>query len=315
MTSDSLQFLSHQIETHPIITAIVSTTILASLVMSPARILGYTKKKYFHSQKTLTIKTKSGETVSFADFCKSVVPTCRLSPILFNGHLQTIWTVLKADHIPIYYKRRIFENEDPTYTGQFTVDFVTSANDASDPSLPPRTTYFTEQEFQSLGSSDSRPMLIMLHGLKGGSHEVYIRHVLKPLVDDGRWEACVVNSRGCSNSKITTSVLYNARATWDIRQTVKWLRKTYPNRPLFGIGFSLGANILTNVSHNLVVVLKTAEPKSPVPWRRRREMYFEGCVHLVQSVGSQCRELGSTTNVVQKKCLFKGIRIKHESSI
>lgn len=47
-------------------------------------------------------------------------------------------------------------------------------------------------------------------------------------------------------SKITSSVLYNARATWDIRQTVKWLRKTFPNRPLFGVGFSLGANIITN---------------------------------------------------------------------
>jgi predicted alpha/beta-fold hydrolase len=47
-------------------------------------------------------------------------------------------------------------------------------------------------------------------------------------------------------SKITSSVLYNARATWDCRQTVSWLRKKFPNRPLFGIGFSLGANILTN---------------------------------------------------------------------
>ena len=49
-------------------------------------------------------------------------------------------------------------------------------------------------------------------------------------------------------SKITSSVLYNARATWDVRQAVKWLRKTFPNRSLFGLGFSLGANILTNVS-------------------------------------------------------------------
>lgn len=47
-------------------------------------------------------------------------------------------------------------------------------------------------------------------------------------------------------SKITSPVLFNARATWDVRQTVKWLRKTFPNRPLYAIGFSLGANILTN---------------------------------------------------------------------
>lgn len=73
-------------------------------------------------------------------------------------------------------------------------------------------------------------------------------NTVAPLLDSGKWEACVINSRGCAKSKITTGILYNARATWDTRQTVKWLRKTFPNRPLFGIGFSLGACILTNVS-------------------------------------------------------------------
>ena len=81
----------------------------------------------------------------------------------------------------------------------------------------------------------------------GGSHEVYLRHAIAPLVKEGKWEICVVNSRGCAMSKITSGVLYNARATWDVRQAVKWLRSKYPNRPLFGLGFSLGANILTNV--------------------------------------------------------------------
>ena len=93
---------------------------------------------------------------------------------------------------------------------------------------------------------DTKPMLVTLHGLTGGSHEIYLRHVLRPIVDAG-WKACVVNARGCAKSKITTGVLYNARATWDVRQVVKWLTKTFPNRPLFGIGYSLGANILVNV--------------------------------------------------------------------
>lgn len=75
------------------------------------------------------------------------------------------------------------------------------------------------------------------------------RHVLAPLITSGKWEACVINSRGCAEHKITSGILFNARATWDVRQMVTWLRKMYPNRPLFGIGFSLGANILTNVSH------------------------------------------------------------------
>jgi uncharacterized protein len=66
------------------------------------------------------------------------------------------------------------------------------------------------------------------------------------LLEQGGWEACVVISRGCSMTTLTSTVLYNARSTWDIRQTVNWLRRTFPNRPLFGCGFSLGANMITN---------------------------------------------------------------------
>ena len=63
----------------------------------------------------------------------------------------------------------------------------------------------------------------------------------------------MVNARGCAQTKIGTPILFNARTTWDLRQVVKWLRKTFPNRPLFGLGFSLGANILTNVCVPLCV--------------------------------------------------------------
>jgi len=160
-----------------------------------------------------------------------------------------MWTAIKNDGPPIHYKRKIFQAEDPAYEGSFAVDFVTRANSQSDDTLPIRTTYFTDEEFEQIESLDDRPMLVTLHGLSGGSYEIYLKHVLAPLTGldkNGKWEACVVNSRGCAMHKITSSVLYNARATWDCRQTVAWLRKKFPNRPLFGIGFSLGANILTN---------------------------------------------------------------------
>ena len=180
----------------------------------------------------------------------------------------------------IHYKRRVFAADDQRFAGHFAVDFVVpppqpaikEAEDGGpedlglkeDPAgighyrLPPRTAYLTNKEFDNLASESTKPLLITLHGLTGGSYEVYLRHVLAPLVaqtpggqkagglTDGDWDALVVNSRGCAGSKITTSILFNARATWDMRQVVKWCRKTWPKRPLFGIGYSLGANILTN---------------------------------------------------------------------
>ena len=214
------------------------------------RLFGYAKTSFYYHGSPLNLPIRSNHSeersTDLLEFCKQVTPICRLNPLLFNGHLQTFWTAVKSQDIPIYYKRRIFSAEDATFAGTFAVDFVVKPYEEMDESLPPRTTFYDDAEFEELGSMDTKPMLVTLHGLSGGSHEIYLRHVLRPIVDAG-WETCVINSRGCAKSKITTGVLYNARATWDIRQIVKWLRKTFPNRPLFGIGYSLGANILVNV--------------------------------------------------------------------
>ncbi|KAI1776055.1 AB-hydrolase YheT [Hypoxylon cercidicola] len=211
--------------------------------------LGRAKIDFTTSPKPLSLQEKDGNATDLLQICQSAVPPCQLNPLIFNGHAQTMWTAAKAHGPPLHYKRKIFEADHAEFNGSFVVDFAVTdpeAEEEADESLTPRTAYFTEDELANMGSDDSRPMLVVLHGLSGGSHEVYLRHAIAPLIDSGKWEACVVISRGCANSKITTGLLYNARATWDVRQTIKWLKKTYPNRPLFGLGFSLGACILTN---------------------------------------------------------------------
>ncbi|ORY71617.1 hydrolase, alpha/beta fold family [Pseudomassariella vexata] len=209
--------------------------------------LGRAKLDFHASATPITVKEKDGSSKSFVDVCKETVPTCQLNPLLFNGHLQTCWTAAIKHAPPVHYRRKLFEADHSGYAGSFAVDFFAKdPSEEEDDSLPPRTVYFSKDELLKIGSDDSRPMLVVLHGLSGGSHEVYLRYAIAPLLESGAWEACVVNSRGCAKSKITSGLLYNARATWDVRQTVKWLRETFPNRPLFGIGFSLGACILTN---------------------------------------------------------------------
>ena len=208
-------------------------------------LLGHAHTTFTHHPQPVTLQSSDGDQ-NLLEVCKLSTPPCHLNPLLFNGHLQTIWTAVKPADIPIYYKRHIFQAAEPEYGGTFAVDFVVPQYDGVDVELPPRTTYYTKDEFTELGTDDTKPMVIVLHGLSGGSYEIYLRSVLKLLVEAG-WEACVVNSRGCAKSTITTPMLYNARATWDVRQVAKWARQTWPNRKLFGIGFSLGANILTNV--------------------------------------------------------------------
>ncbi|CAK7211114.1 hypothetical protein SBRCBS47491_001008 [Sporothrix bragantina] len=205
--------------------------------------------------KATTAGQANGKTTTdLAQICRDSTPVCQLNPLLFNGHLQTMWTAVAQSAPEIYYRRRIFDADHATYNGTFAVDFAVPPFKvpAPDPKLPqplpPRTAFFEEGAFADIGSDDSRPMLLVLHGLSGGSYEVYLRHCLLPLLDsvDEPWEIAVVNSRGCAGSSITSGVLFNARATWDLRQVVLWAREKFPNRPLFGLGFSLGANIMTN---------------------------------------------------------------------
>ncbi len=44
---------------------------------------------------------------------------------------------------------------------------------------------------------------------------------------------------------ITSPQLYSALNTEDIRVAVMYIAKQYPRAPLIGVGFSLGANVLT----------------------------------------------------------------------
>jgi hypothetical protein len=185
--------------------------------------LGRASTTFTHSTKPLMLETRDGKEVPFSGICKEATPPCWLNPFLFNGHLQTMWTAYSTQAPKVYYRRKIFNADHKTYTGSFAVDFVTPPHEDADPSLPPRTAYFTDEQLAGIGSEDSRPMLIVLHGLSGGSHEVYLRHAIAPLVlGEGNWEACVVTSRGCSNSEVTSGILFNARATWDVRQVREW---------------------------------------------------------------------------------------------
>ncbi|KAF2213521.1 hypothetical protein CERZMDRAFT_39310 [Cercospora zeae-maydis SCOH1-5] len=202
---------------------------------------------FYHSDHPISLTHRQDYAVTLPDLCKHLTPRYQPSLVLFNGHLQTIWTVLSRTSFVVRYKRQILEAESDLYPGTFAVDFVTHDDDDSkqiDPSLPPHTTYYRDQEAHA-GSLDSKPMLIALHGVGGGSHEPYVKHVLAPLVASG-WQACVLVSRGCGGTKLTSPLLYNARSTWDLKQTVTYLRRKFPNRPLYAVGFSIGANILVN---------------------------------------------------------------------
>jgi predicted alpha/beta-fold hydrolase len=239
---------------------------LSFLVTWFRSILGFGSVKLISAPKTVLLNRKqqsnsNGEDsldtnqFSLRSLVEKIVTPIRLNPFLFNGHLQTISVASgwNGDDCHIYYKRKVWESDSEVYPGQFTIDFVvpTPAKPLPrDRSLPPRTLNFEENEWNDLLTEDAeRPLVIVLHGFLGGSHEKYIRHALELLTAGGKeadFSVAVMNSRGCSYSKLTSPVMYHPQATWDIRQFVKWAKKQWPDRRLFAVGFSIGANVLCN---------------------------------------------------------------------
>ncbi len=173
-----------------------------------------------------------------------------MSPILGNNHLQTAWTAINkfSDVDTIHYGRRIIQFPDG---GVSSADFVlpkpeTISTDPTD-ELPPRTRLLSEKEIDLMRSEDTKPIMIALHGLTGGSYESYVRSVLSILSSpEYNFECVVLNSRGCAKGKISTPQLFCGAWTEDMRHFTKMIHEAYPNRPIYAMGFSLGASILAN---------------------------------------------------------------------
>ncbi|SCW03351.1 LAFE_0G08504g1_1 [Lachancea fermentati] len=175
-----------------------------------------------------------------------------MHPMLPTGDLQTIYAALNTfeDRDIVYYRRLVLTYADG---GEGTADFAVPKFVPSEYVPPnqkkpllPHYSYYTPEEAENLHSEDTKPLLIALHGLTGGSNESYVRALLHKITKDHGFEACVLNSRGCCNSTITTPQLYNGVWTDDVRDFVKKLRVMFPNRKFYMVGFSLGASVLAN---------------------------------------------------------------------
>lgn len=180
------------------------------------------------------------------------------NPFLFTGDLQTMFAGIRKFRFRdrLYFGRQIMRMPDG---GSAALDKVIPEEQyqsyRSVPDDIPQgqsvlkingcTRYLTKDEIENQ-DNDHKPIIVALHGLSGSSAEAYCRCLLRRLYQNEGFDCFVLNSRGCGNASITTPSLFCALWTEDIRQTIKFLRMKYPNRPIFAVGFSLGSIVLTN---------------------------------------------------------------------
>jgi predicted alpha/beta-fold hydrolase len=90
-----------------------------------------------------------------------------------------------------------------------------------------------------------RPVVVILHGINNDSSFGYMRSLQRTFVRRG-WAAASMNFRGCGGVRLTTPRGYNGAYTGDLRSLIHTLSaRLAENVPLFLVGNSLGANIMT----------------------------------------------------------------------
>ncbi len=164
----------------------------------------------------MDIRIKMESAVGSSDRSSSSVDVQKFVPAPFcqNGHLQTVASSLlkKATVTEVEECRIDTPDED-----------------------------FLEWDWYDAGNGT--PIVVLLHGLEGSSKRYYVVESIKKLVQNG-FSTAALNFRSCGPHMNKTARFYHSGETGDIRLFVSYLQEKYPDRLIYAVGYSLGANAL-----------------------------------------------------------------------
>jgi predicted alpha/beta-fold hydrolase len=110
---------------------------------------------------------------------------------------------------------------------------------------------FVECVWEKKPSKDStKPIVTLFHGLAGGFNSPYIQHAMLASCDAG-FSVVVMQFRGCGTMANRYARSYHSGETEDAKAWIEELHKRHPKASLFGVGYSLGGNMLLKLMGEL----------------------------------------------------------------
>jgi uncharacterized protein len=94
---------------------------------------------------------------------------------------------------------------------------------------------------------ETKKLLVVLHGLLGGSEAGYLREILRGFLLTGEYKIVVVHNRGISDTPLFTPFCFHASYTSDLEFALNLIKKRLPNHFCCCLGTSLGANIFVKL--------------------------------------------------------------------
>jgi len=186
----------------------------------------YTKSYFQSAQRPFLSYQANPSNQALIDSCSVLRERYWPSFLFYTMHASTLASIYLRSLPHVAYRRETLKLDDG---GQLCIDWVTGEDGSAGEEL------------------DHQPTVIIFHGLNGGSNEVYVRHVIKAIQAKlrGKVRIVVMNNRGAGGSELLTPKAYCGAYTEDARVAISHVRKVIgEHSPLFGIGYSLGANIL-----------------------------------------------------------------------
>lgn len=93
-------------------------------------------------------------------------------------------------------------------------------------------------------ADNTRPIIVMLHGLEGSKNSHYAKGMLNAIKERG-WIAVLMHFRGCSGKPNRQASSYHSGDIRDISYLTQYLSSRYQQCAFSVLGFSLGGNVLT----------------------------------------------------------------------
>ena len=91
--------------------------------------------------------------------------------------------------------------------------------------------------------SSNKPIVILFHGLSGSYKSPYIHGLMREL-DRLGYNSVVMHFRTCSGVMNIKPIAYHSGKTDDAKEFIQSVKMRFANSKLFGVGFSLGGNML-----------------------------------------------------------------------
>jgi predicted alpha/beta-fold hydrolase len=101
--------------------------------------------------------------------------------------------------------------------------------------------------YQKNPSKHVDKLLVIMHGLTGGSESTYVREIVDEFSKKEDMRIVVINYRGIADSPLLTPLIYHVGFTEDLFSAMQHIRKSYPKAKCYALGVSMGANLFAKM--------------------------------------------------------------------